>query len=63
MCTTLEIKYIEERLQNETQSNVSSYTVTEVQSNGMTCTLEGNITHTYILHKITPFKEYGLFRL
>ena len=36
---------------------IGSYTVTEVQNNGPVHVCEGNITDTYNLHNITPFKE------
>ena len=33
------------------------YTVTEVQNNGTIHARKGNVTDTYSLHNITPFKE------
>ena len=36
---------------------IGPYTVTEVRNNGTVRARKGNVTDTYNLHNITPFKE------
>ena len=36
---------------------IAPYTMTEIWNNGTVCACKGNVTDTYNLHNITPFKE------
>ena len=63
MCTLLEISLSKEivEIKLNQDAHVGPYTVTEVQNSGTVRVFEGNITDTYNLRNIIPFKNRNIF--